>query len=243
MDDFKEQIDQPLFEQIEAYLLNTMDTSERVQFEAAMVQDAQLRSEVDLQQHLIATVQTAFPADNTIRHLPMNKSTTPVRKMFFKWWMVAAALLLIAAAAWFYQSTKVSADKLFASYFYADPGLPVAMSSTSDYSFYDGMVSYKEGDYKRAIEIWTDLKDKGLITDTLQYYIGVAGLNRNDVKMAVHTLLPLTENKGSEWYNKVVWYLALAYLKSNNVPEALNWLKQLPDDRQAQSLFKDLQKD
>lgn len=241
MEGYKEQIDQPLFEQIEAYLLNTMDASERRQFETAMSDDVQLRNEVNLQRKLVATVQTAFPVDTAFRHIHIQDSSTPARKMVFKWWMAAAAILLIAAV-WFYQSTTLTPDKLFARYFYTDPGLPVAMSSTSEYSFYDGMVSYKEGNYDKAIEIWSRLKQDGLPTDTLQYFLGVASLNKNDYTSALQYLLPLTENKTGEWHDKAIWYLALTYLKTNNIPEALIRLKELPDDRQAQALLKELQK-
>ncbi|HRO44768.1 hypothetical protein [Agriterribacter sp.] len=242
MEEYREHIDQQLFERIEAYLLDTMNASERFQFEAAMVGDEQLRNEVDLQRKLVAAVQTAIFDDKTVQHIPAAENTVPIRKISLKWWYAAAAVLLVASATWYYQSISVTPGKLFTGYFHADPGLPVAMSSTSEYGFYDGMVSYKEGDYNKAIEIWTGLKEKGLLTDTLQYYIGVASLNKNDFEGAVQHLLPVAENKAGEWQQKAAWYLALAYVKTNNITEAMKWLQQLEDDSQAQLLIKALQK-
>lgn len=242
MEAYREHIDQQLFEQIEAYLLDTMDASERFQFETAMADDVLLRNEVNLQRKLVAAVQTASFSSNAVQYVTAKESIAPVKKMVFKWWHAAAATLLIAAATWFYQSTTVTPDKLFAGYFHADPGLPVAMSSTNEYGFYDGMVSYKEGNYDRAIEIWTGVKEKGLPADTLQYYLGVACLNKNDYEAAVQHLLPVAENKMGEWHDKAVWYLALAYIKSNHLPEAIKWLQQLQYNSEAQSLIKALQK-
>ena len=242
MEEYKEHIDQQLFEQVEAYLLNTMDASERFQFEKAMADDVQLRNEVNLQRKLVAVAQTVSFGDKAVQHITAKESIAPVKRMSLKWWYAAAAILLIAAATWFYQSIAVTPDILFAGYFHADPGMPVAMSSTGEYSFYDGMVSYKEGNYDRAIEIWTGLKEKGLPAGTLQYYLGVASLNKNDFKSATQYLLPVAENKVGEWHDKAVWYLALAYVKSNHLTEAIKWLHQLPDDGQAKLLIKELQK-
>jgi hypothetical protein len=242
MEEYREYIDQQLFEQIEAYLLNTMEASERYRFEAAMAVDEQLRNEVNLQRKLFAAAQTAFFDHKAVQQIPAVKSKAPVKKASFKWWYAAAAVLLVVFATWVYQSSTITPDKLFARYFHADPGLPVTMSSTNAYDFYDGMVSYKEGDYSKAIEIWTGLKEKELPTDTLQYYIGVASINKNDFEAAVQYLLPVAENKAGEWQKKAVWYLALAYVKTNNIPEAIKWLQQLQNDMQAQLLLKALQK-
>lgn len=242
MEGYREHIDQQLFEQIEAYLLHTMEASERSRFEAAMMADEQLRNEVDLQRKLLAAAQAASFGHEAIHHIPITKSKAPVKKVSFKWWYAAAAVLAAVAATWFYQSRTVTPDKLFAGYFHADPGLPVAMSSTSDYGFYDGMVSYKEGNYDKAIEIWTGLKEEGLLTDTLQYYIGVASINKNDFEAALQHLLPVAESKTGEWQQKAVWYLALACIKTNRITEAMQWLRQLQNNSDAQLLIKELQK-
>ncbi|HRP56233.1 hypothetical protein [Agriterribacter sp.] len=242
MEGYREHIDQQLFEQIEAYLLHTMEASERYRFEAAMAADEQLQNEVDLQQKLIAAAQTAFLGHEATQHIPIAKSKAPVKRISFKWWHAAAAVLALVAATWFYQSKTITPGKLFAGYFHADPGLPVAMSSTSEYGFYDGMVSYKEGDYDKAIEIWTGLKEKELLTDTLQYYIGVASINKNDFEAAVQHLLPVAEGKTGEWRQKAVWYLALAYIKTDHIAEAMKWLRLLQNNSEAQLLIKELQK-
>lgn len=242
MEEYREHIDQQLFEQIEAYLLHTMEASERSRFESDMMADEQLRNEVDLQRKLLAAAQAASFGHEAIHHTPVTKSKAPVKKVSFKWWYAAAAVLALVAATWFYQSRTVTPGKLFAGYFHADPGLPVAMSSTSEYGFYDGMVSYKEGDYDKAIEIWTGLKEKGLLTDTLQYYTGVASINKNDFEAAVQHLLPVAESKTGEWRSKAVWYLALAYIKTNRISEAMQWLRRLQNNSEAESLIRELQK-
>ncbi|HRN58272.1 MAG TPA: hypothetical protein PLL71_17555 [Agriterribacter sp.] len=242
MEEYSAHIDQQLFERIEAYLLHTMDASERSRFEAAMEGDEQLRNEVRLQRKLLAAAETVFFDHKAVQHIPAAGNAAPVKKISFKWWHAAAAALLVAAATWFYQSTTLTPNRLFANYFHADPGLPVVMSSTTEYGFYDGMVSYKEGDYNKAVEIWTGLMEKGLRTDTLQYYIGVACLNNNHFETAVRYLLPVAENKAGEWQEKAAWYLALAYIKTGDTPAAIKWLEPLQHNSEAQLLIKALQK-
>ena len=103
------------------------------------------------------------------------------------------------------------------------------------------MVSYKEGDYNRAIEIWKKIHHENPANDTLQYFIGAAYLNNNDSN-AIASLLPVAENDNSRWQPKAMWYLALAYVKYGRKEEAAIWLKKLSGDEQARLLEKDIKK-
>jgi hypothetical protein len=55
---YRKEISKEEFERIEAYLLNTMQAQQRLQFEEEMSRDSLLRNEVELQQKLIAAVET-----------------------------------------------------------------------------------------------------------------------------------------------------------------------------------------
>ena len=239
MADYRDHISQEMFEQIESYLLGRMDAVQRQAFEQAMANDVQLRNEVALQRKLIATVE----AGSFIEQPGAGTSTTPavpapVRTMNRRWWYAAAAALIITiGATWWLRRTETASQDLYTQYFHADPGLPVAMSSTHAYTFYDGMVSYKEGKYKEATAMWTKLGNEKGFTDTLQYFIGVAHLNNNALPEANQYLLPVANNNTSVWKGKATWYLALSYIKVDNRTEAVRWLTQLPNDERAKQLL------
>jgi hypothetical protein len=240
MADYKDHISQEMFEQIESYLLERMDTAQRQAFVQAMANDAQLRNEVALQRKLMASVE----AGSFLAEQPAADAVTPpatparVRRLNRQWWYAAAAVLIIAiGTTWWLRKSEINSQDLYTQYFHADPGLPVAMSSTDAYSFYDGMVSYKEGKYKEAAAMWTKLGNKKGFTDTLQYFIGVAHLNNNALPEANQYLLPVANNNTSVWKDKATWYLALSYLKADNRTEAVHWLTQLPNDERAKQLL------
>jgi hypothetical protein len=240
MADYRDHISQEMFEQIESYLLQRMDAAQRQAFEQAIANDVQLRNEVALQRKLMATVEAGSFLDE---QPGADTATTPavpapVRTMNRRWWYAAAAVLILAiGATWWLRKTETASQDLYTQYFHADPGLPVAMSSTNAYTFYDGMVSYKEGKYKEAAAMWTKLGNEKGFTDTLQYFIGVAHLNSNALPEANQYLLPVANNSTSVWKDKATWYLALSYIKADNRTEAVRWLTQLPNDERAKQLL------
>ena len=168
MKEYKEHIDQQLFEQIEAYLLNTMDTGRRAAFEREMEADEKLRNEVNLQRRLTAVTEVFSYTGEKQEQKEQVRSAVVKKLPHFAWY--AAAAVVIVAVTWFYRNSTLSSEKIYARYFIPDAGLPVVMSSANDhYDFYDGMVSYKEGDYTRAIEIWKKIYPGNTANDTLQY--------------------------------------------------------------------------
>lgn len=240
MKEYKEDIDQQLFEQIEAYLLNTMDAGRRAAFEREMEADEKLRNEVNLQRRLTAVAEVYSYTGEKHKQKEQPRPAAVKKLPHFAWY--AAAAVVIVLATWFYRNSTPSAEKIYARYFIPDAGLPVVMSSANDnYDFYDGMVSYKEGDYNRAIEIWKKIHHENPANDTLQYFIGAAYLNNNDSN-AIASLLPVAENDNSRWQPKAMWYLALAYVKYGRKEEAAIWLKKLSGDEQARLLEKDIKK-
>lgn len=241
MDRYRKDINQETFERIENYLMDRMDATDKHLFEEEMASDELLRNEVNLQQRLFAFVEAgSFLSDQQDGSEP---SEATVKKISFRWLYAAAAILAVSLMAWWFQSRSPSTpQQLYAEYFHPDPGLPVVMSSTSEYAFYDGMVSYKEGDYKKAITNWEQLAMKQGYTDTLRYYLGAALINNNESAKAAVMFSALAEDNHSIWKEKAIWFLALIDIKTENVREAEKWLKQLPSDDKAKRLLIDIER-
>lgn len=232
MEDYKDHIDQELFEQIEAYLLDSMTTEERSRFETQLAADPSLQKELELQRQLLAIVSVeSFNAAPK----PAPTQTAKIRSIS-KWYWAAAAVLIFISGFWFFQNQTATPQKLANQYFSPDPGLPVTMSSSSQYQLYDGMVSYKEADYEKAIAIWKSIATTNRQSDTLQYFIGVAYLNRDQYNDALQQLLPLAEGN-SKWKEKASWYLSITYLKLNQPQKAQKWLQTIPSYPEAPELL------
>ena len=232
MEDYKDHIDQELFEQIEAYLLDSMTTEERSRFETQLAADPSLQKELELQRQLLAIVSV-----ESFNAAPKSAPTHTAKiRSISKWYWAAAAVLIFISGFWFFQNQMATPQKLANQYFSPDPGLPVTMSSSSQYQFYDGMVSYKEADYVKAIAIWKSIATTNRQSDTLQYFIGVAYLNRDQYNDALQQLLPLAEGN-SKWKEKASWYLSITYLKLNQPQKAQKWLQTIPSYPEAPELL------
>ncbi|MCU0384616.1 MAG: hypothetical protein MUE38_01220 [Flavihumibacter sp.] len=239
MEDYKDHIDQELFEQIEAYLLHSMTSEQRSRFETQLAADPSLQKELELQRQLLAitTIESFKAEQSTIENSSAASKPSAIVKPISKWWWAAAALLIFFCGFWFFQNQTATPQKLANQFFSPDPGLPVTMSSSSQYQFYDGMVSYKEADYEKAIAIWKAIPSSNRQSDTLHYFIGVAYLNRDQYNDALQQLLPLAEGN-SKWKEKASWYLSLTYLKLNQPQKAQKWLQTIPTYPEAPELLK-----
>ena len=238
MSKYRPEISQQEFEQIERYLLGGMEAAERTAFERRLAEDAVLRDEVNLQNRLMAAVEIGSfkrgEADPGVQEIVAKRRSIPS-------WLYAAAAVVLAAIGftgwWLWHDAPMGNENLYTAYFYPDPGLPIAMSSTDRYVFYDGMVSYKEEKYTEAIERWRTLPDDMLATDTLQYYLGMAMLNNGDLDSANVYLQQVSADEQSTFHGKALWYRALIHVKRGEHPQAIRLLETLPSEKRARDLL------
>ncbi|RYY38067.1 MAG: hypothetical protein EOP46_00235 [Sphingobacteriaceae bacterium] len=231
-------ISKETFEEIESYLLGLMDKETRLQFESRMAHDAALLAEVRLQQKLFAAVEAG-----SFTSVPQNVKSIGFSRRYVAWFSAAAAILVFAVAAfWFSKRFDRQTENLYAAFYQADPGLPVEMGAADStaYLFYDGMISYKEGDYKQALKKWGKLEKRQVLRDTLQYYKAMAQLNQGAIDEGITTLTPIADKAGTAYYREANWYLALAYLKKGDKKNAQVILKRIPDHPGVLSLLNEL---
>jgi|GEM_PF-6426903 len=109
------------------------------------------------------------------------------------------------------QSQGSIQDKIYATYYYPDPGLPLKMGATSNSEFEVGMLKYKLDEFAPAIEIWSDISEK---SDTVHYFLGQATLALQEFESTkVHWE---AVDEGSVWYPKVIWYKLLMSISQND---------------------------
>jgi tetratricopeptide (TPR) repeat protein len=207
-----ENIPQQDFERIEDYLLRKMPEKERKKFEKEILSNAELKKEVDIQRELMLAVEASEMKNQlSIIHQKITK-----RKLIMPWMAVAASIIIFISVGYWMLNKPDKYERLFAENMTVDPGLPVPMSATNNYIFYDAMVDYKSGKYEVAINKWEPLLIQNPENDTLNYYLGVANFNIEQYKIAI----PYFENSASQenasFLGKSEWYLALSFLKTND---------------------------
>jgi len=218
MEENKE-ITQQNFERIEAFLLNKMTANEQHDFENELNRDPALAKEVATQRELMLAVETGEMKNklDTIHQKITKKNGNT------KWYLVAASIAVLLAIGIWTLNRPDKAERLFASNMTIDPGLPVPMSATNNYVFYDAMVDYKSGKYALAIIKWEPLLAQNPESDTVNYYLGVANFNNENFQKAIPYFEKVTQQENSTFYGLGEWYLALSFLATKDV-ERLNTL-------------------
>ena len=215
-----------ILEKIERYKLHQMTEKEKTSFELELKEDAHLYQLYQEHAALINAVNT-MGMKKSIAAFHSNISTpkrteTPsfLKKHAWKW--AAVILLLVTVGVGIFQQQKSS---LFRTYYHPDPGLPTLMSSDSNAEFMEGMVYYKEKQFKRAKRDWLNLYNADNKNDTLNYYLGMAEINLKNYQQAENYLNQV--NQASVFYSKSRWYQALILIKQDRKSEAETILRSL----------------
>lgn len=236
MKNYKSELSQNEFEEIERYILGQMEDREVLDFELRLQSSPELQNEILLQKQLLGYIEVNnYLANDT----GSKEKVIPIA--FWKIGIAASLLLLLSFAIWiFVQPQSSASEKLYVANFYPDPGLPVAMSLSDDFFFEEGMVSYKEEDYEKAIELWSKLESHIGDTDTLNYYIAMAKLNIGQFELAATQLDSLIERTDSEFRDKAIWYSALIFLKKEDRESAIQMLQKIKEVPRAAQLLESL---
>jgi tetratricopeptide (TPR) repeat protein len=224
------------FERIEKYLEGTLEGAPLVQFEKRLIEDAVLAANVEEQRILSNAIKEQnlrTRLDGFHDMLSENKedsSNKVINLNTYLRYAVAAcvAFLLLWGGFRYFNGTgsnQEQNEQLFATHFIPDPGLPTTMSASDNYEFFNAMVSYKQGDYQKAIEVWETLIKEKPRNDTLNYFIGVAHLANNNEGEAISYLQWAAEYPESVFSKEVYHYLGLAHLKNGDKETAATALE------------------
>jgi hypothetical protein len=151
-------------------------------------------------------------------------------KPYTFWYAGAAVLAALLGIFWMMKISSTS-EKIFATYFNPDIGLPLIMSTTNACDFYEGMLDYKQENYKMAIEKWQILLEAKPENDTLNYFLGVAHLALGNSAKSLEFLENQERFRQGIFKEDASWYAALAKIKEGKLDEARVFLQKYPSKR------------
>jgi tetratricopeptide (TPR) repeat protein len=220
-------ITQEQFERMEAYLLNELSEVDRRNFEQELAENANLQRELKVQKELMQAVELGALKET----LAKIQSQTQVNQNTLgqsRWWIgIAASFLAILAVGMWLINKPDKHEKLFAAHVQYEPGLPVPMSANRasnenyQYHFSDAMVDFKNEQYQKAIQKWSELFEVKPNNDTLNYFIGSAHFNDKQYDIAVNYFLEVSKIETSEFHSKSDFYLVLCWLQTGDL-KAIN---------------------
>ncbi len=206
--------DQIRFERISAFLTNKMQAEERAVFEDETRTDKALQEELGVQTELQLAIELGGIEDTLHQIHAKNFDSQSSKKS--NWFSIAASIAAVIAFGIWFANQSGPRETLFAEYATYEPGLPVPMSSTSQYRFYDAMVDYKSEKYSLAMEKWKGILIEKPQNDTLNYFIGSALFNLEKYEESLPYFATTEQDLKSGFKNKAQWYSVLIHLQLAN---------------------------
>lgn len=176
-----------------------------------------------------------------------HKETPIVRRM--KLWrpvLAIAAALAILLAIYLGLNSRSTTPSLYASYAYKAPNLPMLMSQSENYTLYDALTFYGEGNFEEASRRLMKVKEGQEANDTVNFYLG-ASLLYEGKSAESKAFLEDNSLENSSFQAQAAWLLVLAYLKEENYPKTREYLQPILEDQthpfynQALQLMKDVE--
>lgn len=229
----KQNISPDEFGRIENYLQGKMTVLEKQEFESEVKGNKELEREIAIQRDLQLSIEAGGLQDSLDGiHKAVIREAKPAKN---NWFAIAAGIAaLIALGVWAlnFQSQN---DALFAQYSTVDPGLPVPMSASAEYSFHDAMVDYKAEKYNKSIEKWTTQLAENPQNLTITYYLGASFYNQEKYAEALPYFQKVMTDSTSKFQAKAQWYVVLSWLKTNNT-EAIKDISPIAESPYAEKI-------
>lgn len=232
---------------IEKYIQNKLSAEEALMVNELLKNDINFKTELILQTNLkkVARKDDDTHFRNLIADIELKaKNESRIKRRSYAIWLAAASIVLLLGLSYFFtMNQKPSTNDLFASYFepYRNVVQPLERGNEQQDKKTLAFLAYEKGEYEKAIDLFTDL----YATTKEPYYLfykANALLKLEKANEAVPLLIEHLKTKDT-LAEKTTWYLALAYLKLNDKPNARLTLKKVIADgkykaTEAQELLK-----
>ncbi|MFY9243848.1 MAG: hypothetical protein WAO74_12560 [Polaribacter sp.] len=160
------------------------------------------------------------------------------------WFIAASIVAVISFSGYFvFGNQAVSNQELYAENFtpYRNIVVPIVRNDFEKTTKIIAFAKYETKEYTEAISLFNQLEtDKSVDKNTIHFYKANAYLQLNKPKEAIKSLLKISDN--SKWQEEVLWYLALASLKTENQNDAKKYLLSLKSNNKKGFKSKEINK-
>ncbi|MFN8281713.1 MAG: tetratricopeptide repeat protein [Chitinophagales bacterium] len=216
-------------ELIKKYLANELSNDERYAFELEMENDPFLRDAVDGFE-MAASDNNQWSIDKTEEnlHQEIDKKVMEIQSdkkvitmSFFKYAAAACVIGLVALATWRFgfQKNGIDEQALYAANF-----KPLTHPDGIVRGEYDTTLetkaaeAYEKEDYFGAVNYYQKLVSANPENTKNNLFLAISFMATNQPKKAIDVLSKITASE--EFHFDIQWYLALAYLKNKDLPNA-----------------------
>ncbi|MGB3467286.1 MAG: hypothetical protein WBA74_18530 [Cyclobacteriaceae bacterium] len=218
---------------IEKYLDEELDQDEKLEFNTLMSGSEEFANEVKLQKSMIAYTSANLRAERKARMLADFRALQAEEAKVIPLWsklryFVAASIVLVIGFFIFTNYSQDPADDLYASYYRPYDGVVITRSD-GDQSV-DGLAAYYSQAYERALEKFINSEETSVITEEQRLLlIANCYLNLDQPDKSIQALKSISAGNNELIKDSRDWYLAMSYLKSEDIEQARSTLIALKD--------------
>lgn len=183
--------------------------------------DEELRNKL---RQINADIEAEGNGDEIRRDEENPPPSRPSRRWLFLVPMAAAAGILALWLIGVFGSNP--GEELYAENFEAYPDRLTMMGSIGP-NIADAMALYNRAEYAEALAIFTKISDSDPAYLSAQLYAGISYLSTGETQKAISALKAFDKQPEHTFYIHSRWYLALAWLKSQELEKAEKLLKEL----------------
>ena len=224
-------------EELKKYLEEELSDKERNALEKELADDPFFSESMEgLEQWKAGTTQSVDALEKEL-HQQVDKKVSRVDRKGRVWEMPLFRILLAAACITgiclfslnYFLNERAGSEKIFAYYYkpLTNPDATVRgenapMSKTES----QAVKSYETENYKQAIYYYKKLSDLQPNNQKYALFLGISYLANHQPEQAIE-VLNKTYSENTNYDNDKNWYLALAYIRMNNMAAAKSILQQL----------------
>lgn len=229
-------------EKIDAYLLNQMSSSERIEFESQIDSDPELQEQIRIQRMIVEEINDRESFNYLLDKNRKKKIT--VKKT---WRILSIAAVFTGLLGFFIiQPTTISNKSIYNTFSdiqpsrielvrvedplrgeeYVIPGLPMTDSEFAK----DGLNYYEKNDYLKATIAFQKIQDLKDYPELMIYH-SIAQLKVGQTSEAINNLLYLSNLKDFKSLELSKYYLSLGYINAGKVLKARKILKNIVESK------------
>lgn len=237
---------QSSYERIEGYLSGSLSISETKIVEQELANNPELRQEFHLHREIQASVldqdaeQVAQKIKTVGQDFVQSRKTLASAKQGRLWkrpLAIAAGIAFLIAIIFllkFYKTTAASSQQLYANNYTVPALLTISRSdtNTSSKALANAYQSYEAKKYSEAIAYFSIANQESPLSITDQYYQAVCHLAKvpSDTDQSIALFQVIIDQGNNNYVYAAHWYIAMAYLKKDQMKEAKRHLSIIKDE-------------
>jgi tetratricopeptide (TPR) repeat protein len=223
---------------IERYSSGEMSDAEKLWFEKELEGNEKLRNEVNLRKRTdeVLKSQNIISLRNKLSNIEKRREVIkPVkntgRNNYLKYAALIAALAVIGSITVF-NGKKLSSDEIINRYnkTYQVPSASRSGNSSTNADFTLALEYYNTKDYERAADMFSKVVESNPKDMQWTLLNGISNFENNKYPEAKGSLGKVIDGKNNLYIDHAEWYLALCYLKTDELDKAVQLLEAIKNE-------------